>query len=99
MALSTMSATASLAAGIPTSRLMWRTLLLHRGIRKTCLGAEERGKLAEKVGNVMKAIFNGEKWDVGVWEFAVENCARTLPGRELALEVTGQLLESSSHPD
>ena len=41
-------------------------------------GAEERGRLVEKVANVMRAIFKGEKWDVGVWEEAVRELCQDI---------------------
>ena len=53
--------------------------LAHRKQKKLVgEGAEERGKLAEKVGNVMKAIFKGEKWDLGVWEEAVRELCKDI---------------------
>ena len=39
---------------------------------------EERGKLEEKVANVMKAIFKGGEWDGGVWEEAVRELSKDI---------------------
>ena len=41
-------------------------------------GAEERGELVEKVANVMKSIFKGETWDLGVWEEAVRELCKDI---------------------
>ena len=42
-------------------------------------GAEERGKLVEKVAHDVKsAIFKGEKWDLGVWEEAVRELCKDI---------------------
>ena len=53
---------------------------LAQGKQKKLIGegAEERERLTEKISNVMKAIFKGEKWDIGVWEFAVRELCKNI---------------------
>ena len=53
---------------------------LAQGKQKKLIGegAEERERLTEKISNVMKAIFKGEKWDIGVWEFAVRELCKDI---------------------
>ena len=53
---------------------------LAQGKQKKLIGegAEERERLTEKISNVMKAIFKGEEWDIGVWEFAVRELCKDI---------------------